>query len=225
MLRAIIKTKSGVLAIAVVSALLWMPEASALDREVALDVINGSEFLPIQMTVELPVGDNVDVTNMIQGMMAVDKFQGGLLNSGYGCAQRMGLLEMRGGSRQVFGTRVGSKYRVDVSPKGETVGSILDQEFMGYRRVYSTARYSLIVHRVTGIKSLGTTEVDVLFETIPGEVSEFGRCVHPNIDSVRSQMTSEARARLGLYDDGWRVESVQVKNSSNNWVEQVPPRD
>ena len=68
MLRAIIKTKSRVLAVAVVSALLWMPEASALDREVALDVINGSEFLPIQMTVELPVGDNVDATNMIQGM-------------------------------------------------------------------------------------------------------------------------------------------------------------
>lgn len=219
MLHTFIKT-SGITAIAVVSAVLWTPEASALDRDEALEIINASEFLPLRKTIELPVGDNVDVTNMINGMMAVDQFQGNLLNSGYGCAQRLGLLEFQGGSRQVFGTRVGSKYRVDVTPKGEAVGSVLNQEFMGYRQVYSTERYPLVVHRVTGIKTLGTTEVDVLFETIPGEASEFGRCVHPNIDSVRSQMTGEARARLGLYDDGWRVESVQVKNANNKWVDQ-----
>lgn len=218
MLLTFIKTGSGIAAIAVVSAMLWAPEASALDREEALEIINASDLLPLQKTVELPVGDNVDVTNMIQGMMAVDQFQGNLLNSGYGCAQRLGLLKMQGGSRQVFGTRVGSKYRVEVTSKGEAVGSVLNQELMGYEQVYSTERYSLVAHRVTGIKSLGTTEVDVLFETIPGEAAEFGRCVHPNIDSVRSQMTGEARARLGLYDDGWRVESIQVKSATNKWV-------
>ena len=93
----------------------------------------------------------------------------------------------------MFGTRVGSKYRVDVSPKGETVGSILDQEFMGYQKYIARQDTRSSVPAGYGNQVAGTTEVDMLFETIPGEVSEFGRCVHPNIDSVRSQMTSEAR--------------------------------
>jgi hypothetical protein len=194
----------------------------ALDRTEAVRVINNSEFLPFARIIALPVGGKVDIANMVKGAMAVNKSMGNELNSGYGCARDLGLMTFKGGKRNVFGTKMGSSYSISVTDKGKAVGDVTNKEVMSYRTSYEMPLYVKSVKKIIGIKMMSSSSALVKFELGPSTIFMTGRCVHPNIEKVKHELSQVAEAELGLYDHGWMVESIKVINRYGHWVALEP---
>lgn len=192
--------------------------AHALDRVEAMRVINNSEFLPFARIIDLPVGKSVDIVNMVRGVMAVDKRWGKELDVGYGCARKLGLMTFSGGKRDVFGKKMGSSYMISVTDKGKAVGKVTNKEVMAYRVSYGMPLYVKSAKKIIGIKKTSNSSALVKFELGPSEIFETGKCVYPNIDKSKHKISQAAEAELGLYDHGWMVESIKVKNMHGRWV-------
>jgi hypothetical protein len=170
------------------------------------------------------LGNPVNVEVVIKTVMNKDAQLGNELNSGFGCAQKLGLLNITANRTSLFGTRMGTLYVVDVTEEGHQTGWVVHENVYGYTSGYVLPIYRKNAMRVTGIRKSGTGTATVDFETGIEEILPAGRCVHPNIEETRHSVVGKYRATLELFDDGWRVESVKAKGKHRPWIPVEPER-
>lgn len=200
-------------------------QSHALDRSEALSVLKKSDYFPRYETLTpLPMGNPVNIEVVIETIMRKDTRLGNELNTGYACAKKLGLLQIRGNTKKVFGTNMGTYYNVSLTEEGEKTGRIVRENVYGYTSGYVLPIYKITAVRVTGIKNQGSGSAIVDFDTGISEILPAGRCVHPNIDDVKAEVTQKHRATLELFDDGWRVESVKAKGKHVDWISIKPDK-
>jgi len=198
-----------------ITLLLFLPDlygstGNSLTRQKALNIINNSVFFPRYSIIRLPIGSGVNLRVLITTAMdIVGEGYGKDLNTGYKCASDLGHLSL---SRQRYGM-----FNVSVTNEGKKYGSIINKTCYGYSQYYAYRVARKSVYRVTGIRTISNSEVEVEFVTRLDHITKAGYCIYPNI--TYDHIQNIGRASLVLFDDGWRVEKMKFKGAYKEWVD------
>jgi hypothetical protein len=195
--------------VTVVTALLCASPVSVvgedLTRENAKALLNGSAAFPRAVTYEIPVGPEVNIEMYIKGNYAVDRNRGQTIDNSFGCLKRLGYISITPRPRSAFGTPV-TISGVSVTGKGRELGEVMQKRLPGYNTAYVFRVAEREVVRVTGIKNTNDGSATVEFEWQQSNFNDVYKCMFKPDTALYG-----GSARLGKFDDGWRLEKVSLR--------------
>jgi hypothetical protein len=179
------------------------PHAVSIDRASALNLLATHGLPPF--TVKLPIGDDVHMAIMIQGVQATNANYAQELDAGYGASQQLGYLSFNKRTRNMFGNIVES-YDIRPTPLGLQNGGLLHEDFLGYSTEYDLLLAERIPVAITGIQTPDPEHRSIEFQYRLNEGRPVFKAMVPGGDGkVRTGTATATR-----YDDGWRITDVQV---------------
>jgi len=166
---------------------------SELNRENAAALIRKAGLDPVIF--EVPIGPNLNIDAYIE-------VRGKLADNIYGCLRKLGYLNFV--PKKVLGGSA-TWYDVSVTDKGKTIGKPVGRPQGNYKFVYIFKVCDRVLNAVTGIKKTGDASAIVEFQWQQGNCNEVFSCIFQPETIVHP-----AQAIFGRYDDGWRVENIQL---------------
>lgn len=176
-----------------------LANAAELDRVSALSAIRNAGLQPY--TVEVPIGNEVNLEILIPGVMRQDASWGGQLNAAYKCLNDLGYLRIAKNPRHPLGA-----YIVEATNKSNMIGRVLDKPLLGYSHRYVFQIAGRVPEQISGIKKTGTDSATALFEWRLGNRNDVFKCM---VNRDEDTLTTGA-AEFGKYDNGWRVENINL---------------
>lgn len=172
----------------------------ALTRTQALAVLVSRGLTPL--TAKLPIGDRVNIGLIVKSAKTVDLMRGGnngaFIDAAYGAASALNLLQFR---RQRLGA-----YHIEPTSAALNHGTVSNESYLGYSRVYTLQVTDRIPIEVTGLRDRRDCSYDVEFRyQLDNENEVFRHMLPQGTDAV-----ADAHAVLAKYDDGWRVVEVKL---------------
>lgn len=179
--------------------------AADLDRTTALSKLRSTGLQPY--TVEMPIGNEVNLKILLPTLIRQDPNWGRQLNSAYKCLNDLGYLRVA--KNPSYPLEV---YIVATTDKSDAIGKVLNKPLLGYAKRYVFQIADRLPERVSGIKMTGTDSATVIFEWKLGNPNDVYKCMVRKDDNTLITGVAE----FGKYDDGWRVEKIDLFKKLNH---------
>lgn len=183
----------------ILMSVVSLANAAELDRASALSAIRKAGLQ--SYTVEVPIGNEVNLKILIPGVMRQDANWGGQLNAAYKCLNDLGYLRIAKNPSHPLGAFI-----IETTNKSDMIGKVLNKPLLGYSSRYVFQIADRIPEQISGIKKTGTDSATALFEWKLGNRNDVFKCM---VNRDENTLTTGV-AEFGKYDNGWRVENINL---------------